>query len=282
MDESSQEAWARSVVATCLGVELEFVDTDGRVDYKFTDPAGRAAAMEVTTLTDKKLKGSVVAYGRTRNVAGSLASMGSCWSVAVDERDATFKGLEARLEPHLALLEEVDVERGRWWKLHELRVDYRSVDVDAAVAAPAYEKVRLLMRWTPEVCEVDAVRRGPHSHGMQVSTTGDFDEVGTNVALEAIETFVGEHRDNLRKLAESGAEVKHLFICLDDETNASVSHSVSRRFAAPPVDGRDYFGLPGRPPLLPVEVDELWVVYEREREGWHWGDGHWEQVETRW
>ena len=114
-----------------------------------------------------------------------------------------------------------------------------------------------------------------------MSTTGDFAKVGTDVALDAIETFVREHPDNLRKLADSGAAVKHLFVCLDTESSASVSHSVSRRYASRSVDGQDWFGLPlpRRPPHLPVEVDELWVVYAVDGDGWHWGGGRWAQVE---
>ena len=139
-----------------------------------------------------------------------------------------------------------------------------------------HEKVRLLMRWLPATCEEEALRRGPHKHEVHLSTAGEFVEVGADVALNAIERFVRDNPDNLRKLAASGADVKHLFVCLDDESSASVTHSVSRRFAAPAVPGVDDFGVPDRPPLLPPEVEELWVVYEREGQGWHWDGVNWE------
>lgn len=281
MKESPQEAWASSVVAAALGVDLAFVDTDGRVDYKFTDPDGRSAALEVTTMTDRKLKGSVAAYARTRNSAGPLASLTSCWTVALDERDATFKGVEGRLEPHLTAFEAAGLQPGLWVTPRDVRATFRGTELAAGVEASTVElereTARQLIRWTPGMCEEDAARRGPHWHGIQISTAGEFAEVGTDVALEAIERFVRDHPDNLRKLADSGANVKHLFIRLDEESSVSVSHSVSR-FAGPLVDGRDYFGPPTRPPDMPKQVDELWVVYEVEGEGWHWGDGHWERV----
>jgi hypothetical protein len=280
MSESRQERWARAVVEARLGVDLEFVDTDGRVDYKFIDPAGRSAAMEVTTLTDQDLKVSVDTYNRTRADVGPLPLLASCWSVVVDERDSRIKGLEPQLEPYLALLEKVGIEHGLWMTPVEVRAEYRSAEVEQAVALFDQKLVRLFIRWKPETCAEDEVRRGPHSHGIQLSTGGDFVEVGTDVALETIEAFVAEHEDNLRKLSESGAQVKHLFVGLDEQTSPSVSHSVSRRFAAPPVDGLDYFGLPQRPPVLPDQVDHLWVVYEREGHGWHWGDGRWEHVDV--
>jgi hypothetical protein len=235
--------------------------------------------MEVSTLTDSQLKGSVSAYKRTRKMAEPSALSGSSWSVSVDERDARFKGLEVRLELHLAVLEQAGVEPGRWLTPHEIRFEHRNADVEASVTALANEKVRLLMRWPPEACDEETLRRAPHSHAMQVSTTGDFHEVGTDVALTSIEAFVHGHPDNLRKLATSDAVVKHLFICLDAETSVGVSHSVSRRYAAPPVNGHNYSGLPTRPRQLPEEVDELWVVFEVDGEGWHWGEGRWAQVE---
>jgi len=150
MTESSREAWARSVAETHLGVELGFADSHGCVDYMFTDPTGRAAAMEVTTLTDRQLKRSVDAYTRTRNLAPPMALLGSCWSASVDERDARFRGLEARLERHLAVLEGMGVEPGRWLTPCEIRAEHPNADVEASVASLASEKVRLLMRWTPE------------------------------------------------------------------------------------------------------------------------------------
>jgi hypothetical protein len=280
MSESRQERWACAVVEARLGVDLVFVDTDGRVDYKFTDAAGRSAAMEVTTLTDQDLKVSVDTYNRTRGDVGPLPLLESCWSVIVDERDSRIKGLESQLEPHLALLESVGIAHGRWATPAEVRAEYRSAEVEEAVAVFDEKLVRLLMRWLPETCAEDEERRGPHSHGIQLSTGGDFVEVGKDVALETIEAFVAAHEDNLRKLSKAGADVKHLFVGLDEQTSPSISHSVSRRFAAPPVYGVDYFGLPQRPPVLPAEVDHLWVVYEREGQGWHWGDGRWEEVDV--
>lgn len=284
MSESRQEGWARSVVEGHLGVDLQFVDTDGRVDYSFTDAAGRPAAMEVTTLTDEVLKVSVDTYNRTRADVGSQPSLGSCWSVVVDERDSRIKGVESALEPHLALLENAGFEGGRWMSPADVRTvgrsGPRSAEVDQAGAVFEEKLVHLVMRWLPETCAEDEVRRGPHSHGIQLSTGGEFVEVGTDVALETIESFVAEHDDNLRKLSKSGAEVRHLFVGLDEQTSPSVSHSVSSRFAAPPVDGVENFGLPQRPPVLPAGVDHLWVVYEREGQGWHWGEGHWEEIDA--
>lgn len=288
MGESRQERWASSVVATRLGVDLRFVDTDGRVDYRFTDPAGRLAAMEVTTLTDEKFKGSVAAYAKTPN-SHTAADLESCWSVGVDERDARFKGLQGRLGSHLLTLERAGVKAGRWLTPSVVRFEYGAVRwrsdlelaarVDKAVVAFRQEKVHLLMRWLPAACGKDDVRRGLHEHELHVSTSGDFVEVGAAVALSAIETFVQDNVDNLEKLATSRAEVKHLFVCLDDQSSASITHSVSRRFAAPAVAGADYFGVPRRPPALPSVVDELWVVYEREGEGWHWDGVRWEQLD---
>jgi hypothetical protein len=279
MKESPREAWARSVAESHLSAELEFADSHGSVDYVFTDPAGRSAAMEVTTLTDQQLKRSVDAYTKTRNCAGSMALLGSCWTVGVDERDARFKGLEARLEPHLALFENIGVAPGHWLTPREVRSEHPNADVEASVASLATAKVRTLIRWTPELCEEEALRRGPHSHEIHVSTAGEFVEVGTDVALNTVEAFVKGSPDNLRKLADSGAVVKHLFVCLDTESSASVSHSVSRRYALWSVDGQDWFGLPRRPPHLPAEVDELWVVYMVDGDGWHWGGSRWARVE---
>ncbi len=240
-------------------------------------------------MTNEKLKGSVAAYAKTRNTAAKV-ELESCWTVGVDERDAKFKGLDGRLGHPLLTLERAGVEPGRWLTPWEVRLEYGAAcsrldlelgeRVDEAVVTLGHENVRLVMRWLPATCEEDAARRGSHRHELQLSTAGDFVEVGADAAMQAIETFVRDHTDNLRKLAASGAEVKHLFVCLDEESSASVTHSVSRRFAVPPVAGVDHFGVPNRSPSLPSEVDELWVVYEREGQGWHWDGVGWDSIDA--
>ncbi|HCB03180.1 MAG TPA: hypothetical protein PLZ93_05215 [Nocardioides sp.] len=155
MSESEDEAAARDLVERELGVALTFADVDGQVDYLFTDAGGRAGALEVTTLTDQKMKEARVAH-RTKS-PGYRASgrLTACWDVAVDERDARYNGLVDRLEPPLAALEQADVPADRWWMIESLWDRAGSDPERAAVRRLALAKVTMLNRRPADLCSRD-------------------------------------------------------------------------------------------------------------------------------
>ena len=99
MTESPNQEAARAVVERQLGVRLDFAETDGRrVDFLLTDPDGFSAELEVTTLTDQKLKEAVAAHRDKSREYEPRDTLKRCWDVIADERTARYSELLARLE----------------------------------------------------------------------------------------------------------------------------------------------------------------------------------------
>lgn len=99
---------------------------------------------------------------------------------------------------------------------------------------------------------------------------------GSDGALEHLISALESKPDNVEKLRASGADERHLFVWIDDNTNFAIARPLSRD--APPWDDGG-FGLPSKPPEIDPAITHLWVVHERSRRGWLWRGDAWQPLE---
>lgn len=106
----AEELAAAETIARVLGVELPVPsDINGQADLTFTDLDGCSGAVEVTFLTDAEIKMANDAWMAERARAHHAGTLRHSWTVTVEIRETTFKQLAARVEPHLAVLEECGI-----------------------------------------------------------------------------------------------------------------------------------------------------------------------------
>jgi hypothetical protein len=263
----AEELAAAETVARTLGVERPVpADINGEADLIFTAQDGGNAAVEVTFLTDATIKVANAAWMAERARAHYVASLRQSWTVTVEIREATFRRLAARLEPHLAVLERHGIDTIDRWSWHR-------------IAAPAVlEALRALVELGVVQARVSPAR-DPSLRHIFISPMDGYHAKGSDAALEIIERYLGEKNDNLAKLAAAGVEQRHLFLWLDGDTPGAVS----RPFTGGSVAEWDHFGLPTRPPALPEPITDLWVAHRSTHQGWYWPSrGPWQRLDESW
>lgn len=256
-EERPDELEARAIAERVLGVSLVHADANGDVDYRFTRSNGKRGALEVTTVTDPKNKIARDHWVRSAPEYGPAPSLRQCWQVWINDRDARYKGLLARLEPALAALEKADrrFERGR---LHEF-IGPPEPERRAAHAL-SREKVTQAFPY-PELCRAEQ-HEAPHR--IDVVRESGWSASGSDAALELIEADLNAKPDNYGKLR--GADEKHLFAWVDRDTDLAVA----RPFRGGTPTEWEHFGLPSREPNLLEPVDALWIVDRATGTGWIW------------
>lgn len=140
----------------------------------------------------------------------------------------------------------------------------------AAVAALLQDRVEHAAQ-VPEIC---ANHQGAHAHGVFWSTSGSYTASGSDAAVLEVEETLKGKPDNFRKLVESGASTKVLFVWVDLDTDGSIT----RPLAAHADERWEHFELPARQLELGT-VDELWIVHRQTRRGWRWAGDKWTALE---
>jgi hypothetical protein len=258
--ERPDEAIAKQIVEGVLGVSLEHADTTGGVDYLSSDSR---VALEVTRVTDGRKIGAWKAFRHSRDASASSPRLDSCWIVFVSDTQPGMKTIHQRVEPMLAALEAAGVDHYfaqrdlvRALEGHELGETFREL------AAAGVE------RGSAVTHDADA----SHVHRALVSMGSGGSASGSDEALERLIGELEGKPDNALKLRESGAENRHLFVWIDDDTPFDISRPLSRD--APSWDD-GHFGVPSRRPELDPAITHLWVVHERSRRGWLWNGDTW-------
>jgi hypothetical protein len=118
--------------------------------------------------------------------------------------------------------------------------------------------------------------RDDHVHKVLPSPGSGGSAGGSDEAFGLIEVALGGKPDNAEKLAASGAQERHLFVWLDDNTPFGMARPLSRD--APDWDDGS-FGLPSRAPDVDPAITDLWIVHERSRRGWRWSRGVWTSLD---
>lgn len=256
-EERPDELEARAIAERVLGVPLVHADVNGDVDYRFTTSDGQHGALEVTTVTDPKNKIARDQWEKSAPKYGPAPSLRQCWQVWINDRDVRYKGLLARLEPALAILEQAGrrFERGR---LHEF-IGSPGPEQRAAREL-ARERVTQAFPY-PELCRAE---HHEALHRIDVVRESGWSASGSDAALELIEAELNAKPDNYGKLR--GADEKHLFTWVDGDTDLAVA----RPFRGGTPAEWEHFGLPSRGPNLLEPVDQLWIVDRATGTGWTW------------
>lgn len=96
-------------------------------------------------------------------------------------------------------------------------------------------------------------------------------------AVTLLAEALREKADNPKKLGDSGAEQRHLFVWLDGDTPFSIARPLDRDATTWNIEG---FGLPSKAPVLDPRVTHLWVVRERSDRGWLWDGEAWRDLQN--
>lgn len=262
--ESPDEIDAKEIVERILGIVLEHADKNGGVDYLSPDAQ---VAVEVTRVTDGRKAAGRGALRASQKAGVPEGVLQTCWLVFASETRAGLKTFLQSVHPLLMQLEAAGeefffdqaahvhvLERG---PLSEVYLGLLKAGVERALAAPH--------------------RADPgHTHQIIPTLGGGGSASGSDAAVELLVAELGRRADNPDKLGRSGAEQRHLFVWLDDDTRFDIARPLSRD--APSWDDGG-FGLPSLVPPIPAAVTHLWVVHERSRRGWLWDGETWRSFE---
>lgn len=262
--ESPDEVDAKQIVEHVVGIALEHADKNGGVDYLSSDAQ---VAVEVTRVTDGRKAAGRGALRASQKVGVPEGELRTCWLVFASETQTGLKTFLQAVHPLLLQLETAGeefffdqaahvhvLERG---PLSEVYLGLLKAGVQRASAAPHHEDPS-------------------HIHKMIPSLGGGGSASGSDAAAELLVDELGGRADNPDKLRRSGAEQRHLFVWLDDDTRFDLARPLSRD--APSWDDGG-FGLPSLVPVLDPAVTHLWVVHQRSRRGWLWDGETWRSLE---
>lgn len=265
--ERPEEIEARAIVERITGISWEHHDANGAADYITSDHS--TAAMEVTTVTNQELKGSVAMLARLRNTPYPDSRLDCCWSMTIDEQHRALKGIESRVANAIAGLQLHGISSVNEWEW--ATYIWGGHAAGGTVALLAQDSVQAAYR-SPELC---AAMSTHSTHYIVFMSSGGGSASGSEASLSLILTELLGREDNFKKLRAESVDQRHLFVWLDDQTDFAVARPLDRQD-----DSRwDHFGLPNSPPELP-DVDQLWIVHRLSRRGWHWTGHLWEAVDA--
>ena len=264
--ERPNELVAKQIVEAKLGVLLVHADTHGGVDYKSAD--GKIA-LEVTAVTEGGNKGARDALKKSVKKGVPGATLASCWIVFAPEGQANMKTFLQRVQPALVELEragETFFERERAG-LHVIQRGplaeiYRPL-LDAGVERATHAPHRVSME-DPD-----------HVHEVWVTTGSGGSVSGSNESLERLLDALSDKTDNPHKLAATGAEQRHLFVWVNDDTWYNIARPLSR---TTPSWAEEGWGVPSIAPALDPAITHFWVMHERSRLGWLWDGETWQAL----
>lgn len=258
--ERPDELDAKAIVEKVLGIELKHADTYGGVDYR--SPDGRHA-LEVTRITDGRKRAGRAALAGAVQVEALNVELQTCWLVFTAETQKRLKTFLDTVNPAVSELERAgessfDAQRAA---LHIL---------EKGPLSPVY--LPLLRAGVERASGVPNHAHTPHRHQIHVLLGSGGSSSGSDEALRLLTDALSEKKDNPKKLRESKAEQQHLFVWVDDDTRFDIARPLSREA---PTWRDEGFGLPSVPPELDPTITHLWVVHERSRRAWLWGNENW-------
>lgn len=249
--ERADEVKARIFVEKYLGVNLKYVDLNGQVDYKF-DRDGQDCALEVSRFTEELQKERWAGF-RDGDELFNFYPLRRQWYLSAHGMPK-IKDVKALILPALHILERYHLDSywpsmQSWWFEHERELKqvafaFRSVGVESAQSAIG-------------MFEIDDA----HPFNVGISFGMNWSYGNPDSALEIVENYIAGTGDNLKKLRESGAKERHLWLWLDRHTLRGVLEAFN---------GMNTL-FPTRNPVLPEEVTHLWLVNEENEYGWFHG-----------
>lgn len=257
--ERGDEAEAKEIVESVLGLRLEHADIDGGVDYRSTD---ECHAVEVTRITDGRKRAGREALNTSRRTGTSNGELRTCWLAIAPDTQHGLKYILQRLHPALVELEAAG----------ETRFERQHAAVHVIRQGPLARPYRsLLSAGVTRASAVPDHAHRVHDHQVILSLGGGGTSSGSDEALDLLANTLSKKKDNPKKLKASGLEHRHLFVWLDDDTPSAIAGPLSRE--APSC--HEGFDVPTTPPALDPAVTHLWVVHEGSRLAWLWDGLNW-------
>jgi hypothetical protein len=263
--ERPNEAIAKQIVERVMGIQLKHADTHGGVDYISTDDT---VALEVTAVTAGEKQGARAALSRSE-AKDSPTRLQGCWLVFASDTQERMKTFVQRVQPAIAELEfagktyfDDQPALVHVFEEGELSHVYRPL-----LAAGVERATHVPHRDRPEDPD--------HVHRMFVSTGSGGSVSGSDESLDRLMEELNEKPDNATKLRASGADQRHLFVWLNDDTGYNIARPLSREA---PSWGDDGWGLPTTEPQLDPAITHFWVVHARSLLGWLWDGETWQEL----
>lgn len=264
--ERPNEAHAKRIVEQVMGIQLDHADTHGGVDYLTPDGT---VALEVTAVTDGEKDGARQALRKSVNKGLPAIALQGCWLVFTGEAQPRMKTFVQRVQPAIAELElagETDFfdQRAAIHVLEERELShiYRPL-LEAGVERASY------VPHAPHVDDPD------HIHQLHVLMGGGGSISGSDEALDRLTEALSEKNDNPKKLRESNAEQRHLFVWLNYDTAFNIARPLQHD--EPSWAGGEW-GVPSTEPQLDPAITHLWIVHQGSRRGWLWDGESWREL----
>lgn len=262
--ERPNELLAKQIVERRLGIQLDHADLHGGVDYLTSDGT---VAVEVTAVTDGEKYGARKALRQSMNKEAPAVALQGCWLVFTGDAQARMKTFKQRVQPAIADL-ELAGETGFFGQRAAVHVlaqgslshIYRTL-LDAGV-----------QRASQELHEVGPDDPG-HVHKLIVLMGSGGSVSGSDEALVRLVEKLRKKPDNPKKLRESNAEQRHLFVWVNFDTGFNIARPLQHK--APSWAGGEW-GPPSVNPQLDPAITHLWVVHEDSRRGWLWNGAIWQ------
>jgi hypothetical protein len=261
--ERPNELVAKRIVEREMKVDLEHHDTNGGVDYLSLDGV---VSLEVTAVTDGEKDGAWKALKRSKAKGASAAVLQGCWIVVVPDDQAEMRTFVQRVQPAIVELELAGqahfdrqraaihvMNRGALARVYQPLLD---AGVERAVHAPHRE--------SPD-----------HDHRLIISAGSGGTASGSDAAVGLLLDALVDKPDNSRKLRDTGASQRHLFVWVNDNTAYGIARPLARE--NPPWGG-DEWGLPSKAPTLDPAITHLWIMHEGSGMGWLWDGDEWKEV----
>ncbi len=258
--ERTNEREARKIVEKVLRLELEHSDKEGGVDYRSIDGHH---AIEVTRVTDGRKRADRDALGVSREKGDLGGELQTYWVVFAPDTQRRLNVFLQTVHPALVELELVG----------EAFFDRQPAAmhvIQRGPLSPVYR--RLLDAGVERASAVPNHAHRRHAHRVLPMLGSGGSSSGSDEALSLLTGELSAKKDNATKLHASGAQRRHLFVWLDDDTRFDIARPLSREA---PLWRDDGFGLPSMPPTLGPVITDLWVVHQRSSLGWRWHDETW-------
>lgn len=240
--ERQDEARASRSVAKGTGIQLDFADLSGGVDYRSVDSD---MVLEVTRFTNPLIRRGMVESAR-QDHAVPLGT-GYDWWVTFQDFPR-FNGIVSRLYPALLTLEHHDLNRCHpggiaWWARHVPTLS---------------DAVDLMVQEGILYTEASAPQERPSR--LFISSSASWKYSGVDAALALLEEAVAADIKHVTKIQKEGVSERHLWLWTDRATSKDFRRALS------PGETQ----LPSRPPVLPEGLTHLWCADDEYARGWMW------------
>lgn len=263
--ERPNEAAAKDIVERISGVDLEHADTHGGVDYLSPDGT---VALEVTAVTDGEKEGARDALRKSVAKDDPTTTLQACWIVLAPDSQSRMKTFVQRVKPALAELELAGVPR---FDRQSAAIHVLQGGAHASLYKPLLDAGVERAGSVPHSQSQDDPA---HSHRMIVSAGSGGSASGSDEAVDRLMSELNTRKDNPKKLLDSGAKQRHLFVWLNDDSPFKMARPLSH--PAPP---GVVWGLPTVTPKLDPAITHLWVMHERSGKGWLWDGNVWAELQ---